>query len=163
MSKFTKQEWRDRAAKFLRVWRKTESAKHACKELGVSKAIFHRTLRHSKVFQKRKERNNTDGYTTNEYYWALRYAKKIKGVRLLGGRCIECGETNIFKLDFHHPDDNKETEIGDIRMNSWDIIKTEVVKCQLLCRNCHQVKHVSTEYYEKTKGLIEWLIKRMGE
>lgn len=32
----------------------------------------------------------------------LRYAKKLKSINYLGGKCKKCGESNISKLTFHH-------------------------------------------------------------
>jgi len=164
MSKYSEQEWRNRAAKFLRAWRKTRSPRKAQQELGVSRRVFYSALRYSNFFQKYRDNPKyriTKRYSRTEYLWALRYAKKLKGVRLLGGECVECGEDNFFKLDFHHPNSDKESEIGDIRAQSWSKIKKEVVKCQLLCRNCHQIKHIAVDNYEKLKDVIEVLIKKL--
>ena len=36
----------------------------------------------------------------------LRISKKIKSINLLGGKCKKCDENNIFKLCFHHKNEN---------------------------------------------------------
>lgn len=162
--KLNEQDRRNKAAKYLWVWRKTRSAKKALEELNVSDATFYRTLKYSKYFHKYREdpKNQINkNFTSTEYYWALRFAKKIKAIRLLGGKCIECGESNYFKLDFHHPNGDKEFNMGELRMKKWSSIESEISKCQLLCRNCHQMKHTDTDNYDKLKDLIEQIILRM--
>ena len=166
MAKYSEKEWRNRAAQFLRIWKKTRCAKKAIEELGTTQRIFYLTLQHSNKFLEYKNGGSknlfiTDGFSDNEYYWALRYAKKIKAVRLLGGKCIECSEDDFFKLDFHHPDNNKELSIANMRMKKWEAIKKEALKCELLCRNCHQLKHIKIDRYEKVKDKIEIIIKRL--
>jgi len=78
----------------------------------------------------------------------LKLAKKIKGIKLLGGKCKKCGDENIFHLSFHHPDDNKEFSIANKKNIRWSIIENEIKKCELLCENCHAEKH----YVEDNKG-----------
>ncbi|SRR6266403_2144988 len=72
----------------------------------------------------------------------LKYAKKIRAIELLGGCCIECGVDNIHKLCFHHINRNdKKFDISDKLGLKWNKIKDEVIKCELLCLNCHTEKH----------------------
>lgn len=73
-----------------------------------------------------------------DYAYVLFWAKKIKAINLLGGKCEMCGEDDIHKLCFHHKNPSeKEFEISDIKNFRWSIIKNEILKCQLLCNNCH--------------------------
>lgn len=44
----------------------------------------------------------------------LKFAKKIKCINILGGKCKNCGDDNIFHLTFHHLFD-KEFEISDVK------------------------------------------------
>jgi hypothetical protein len=54
---------------------------------------------------------------------------------------VECGETNILKLEFDHLND-KEFNISEgITMGfAWKRMEKEINKCQVLCANCHAVK-----------------------
>ena len=71
-----------------------------------------------------------------------RYAKKFKAITILGGKCEFCGENNFFKLEFHHLDsEKKEFNLNEIRGGRWSIIESEIKKCSLLCRNCHNEFH----------------------
>lgn len=56
----------------------------------------------------------------------------------LGGRCIACGETDGFKLEFDHIDPSKKQyQISRSRPNNWIGEKDNL---QLLCGNCHRIK-----------------------
>jgi len=75
--------------------------------------------------------------------WAKidRYAKKMKSIKILGGKC-KCGEDNFFKLEFHHLDsEQKEFNLNQIKNSRWSIIESELKKCILVCRNCHSEIH----------------------
>jgi hypothetical protein len=73
--------------------------------------------------------------------FCLRWAKKIMAINLLGGKCCECGNHDIFVLEFHHDNKDKESDIHGLNLKRWSIMKKEVLKCKLLCRNCHFQKH----------------------
>ena len=44
--------------------------------------------------------------------YLLRWAKKIKAISYLGGKCKKCGDNNIFHLSFHHTG-NKDKAIAE--------------------------------------------------
>lgn len=71
--------------------------------------------------------------------WAivLRWAKKLRAVNFLGGKCERCGETDIRVLDFHHHNNDKEFWFNQLKSYRWSRIENEMKKCILLCRNCH--------------------------
>jgi len=72
----------------------------------------------------------------------LRYAKKVKSINYLGGKCVNCNESNIFKITFHHLNKNeKEFEYGEYTGYKWSVIKKELDKCITLCQNCHKEFH----------------------
>jgi len=71
-----------------------------------------------------------------------RWAKKIKAIRILGGKCEKCGNCNVFVLDFHHKRIKKKIEIINAAINRhWGQVLSEIKKCKLLCRNCHMEAH----------------------
>lgn len=71
-----------------------------------------------------------------------RYRTKKRGVEYLGGKCVRCNWSgNIAAFEFHHIDNNKEFNIGSANNKSWDILKKELNKCELLCSNCHRIEH----------------------
>ena len=56
--------------------------------------------------------------------------------------CITCGESDIVVLDFDHRDrSTKRQEISNVLGSwSWELIKQEIEKCDVLCANCHRRK-----------------------
>jgi len=93
----------------------------------------------------------------------LIYAKKIKAINILGGKCKSCGESDMIKLCFHHTDmSDKEFEISKIKYNRWSLWEKEIKKCELLCNNCHVEFHLNNEItYRKLNKSIFLEYKKM--
>lgn len=72
-----------------------------------------------------------------------RHKGKQKAVDLLGNKCMRCGwKGNIVAFQFHHKDPStKLFEIGNCANKAWKTIVEEVLKCELLCANCHIIEH----------------------
>lgn len=65
-------------------------------------------------------------------------------VSYLGGKCLDCKtEYHHSVYDFHHIDpSHKESSISLLFQNgSISDIAKEVSKCELLCANCHRIRH----------------------
>lgn len=59
-----------------------------------------------------------------------------------GATCERCGFADIRCLQFHHPDDNKEFDVGgSANFYGVEKIMAEMKKCKLLCANCHIILH----------------------
>lgn len=68
--------------------------------------------------------------------WFEEYKKNLS--------CEICGENHPAVLDFHHKiSSTKESEIPFLVYNGYSLekIKREIVKCQVLCSNCHRKFH----------------------
>jgi hypothetical protein len=66
---------------------------------------------------------------------------KFKAHKYKGGKCEECGFKGLpASFDFHHIDPKtKSFSISsDPHTRSWEKLKEELDKCQLLCANCHR-------------------------
>lgn len=67
-------------------------------------------------------------------------------------QCKYCGETNPICLDFHHKTPTLKTE-GVSRMISTlcarSRIKAEIVKCDVICSNCHRKLHAGQILHPK--------------
>lgn len=62
---------------------------------------------------------------------------------MLGGKCSHCGyAVNLAALSFHHLG-GKDLELDTRSLSNRKIepILQEVVKCRLLCHNCHAEVH----------------------
>ena len=72
-----------------------------------------------------------------------RRAVKQKAVAYKGGKCEKCGYSkSIRSLVFHHLNpDEKDFGIASSNSTKWDIVKSELDKCIMLCANCHGEVH----------------------
>lgn len=89
--------------------------------------------------------------------YALIWAKRIRAINLLGGKCSKCGTDDIFTLSFNHRGEKKFKLSGDNLYRKWGVVKEEVRNCELLCMNCHQERHY------KTNGIKKRLLELKGE
>ena len=74
---------------------------------------------------------------------ALYKRNKQKCVDKLGGKCVECGSTELLQFDHINPLEKSFTITSNFHRKDLD---EELAKCQLLCWECHM---------EKTKN--DWL------
>lgn len=73
-----------------------------------------------------------------------RMRNKVLAVCYLGGECVECGfRGSPSSFAFHHRDsDTKEFALSTkFDRMSWEKLKAELDKCDLLCIRCHGEKH----------------------
>jgi hypothetical protein len=82
----------------------------------------------------------------NEYmrvYMAGRYEKRrSQAIEDLGGKCAECGSGDDLEIDHINPREksfNLAKAVG-FSKKRWD---EEVSKCQVLCHDCHKMKHAA--------------------
>lgn len=100
----------------------------------------------------------------SSYVVNWRRRTKIKLIEYKGGKCERCG---FFKptptcYDFHHKDPKeKEFRIGG-STKSWDKLKREVDKCELLCRNCHAEEHDKGYTQSRLESMDKYKIKMTG-
>ena len=73
--------------------------------------------------------------------YITKWAKKLKAVEFLGGKCTQCSCNDPRVLEFHHISDDKENIISNMSGGSWKKIQNEIDKCILLCSNCHRTEH----------------------
>lgn len=71
---------------------------------------------------------------------------KSKAIQYLGGQCSRCGiKSKILDIfAFHHTDPNTKIDTISNMINnrtSFDILRYELDKCDLLCLNCHAITH----------------------
>lgn len=57
------------------------------------------------------------------------------------GKCFDCGESNYVLLQFHHRDGKEKYTIGMYTRWSLGRLKEEIAKCDILCANCHIIRH----------------------
>lgn len=92
----------------------------------------------AKVSSKEEYNAYMKQYMDERYYRRQRYC-----IEKLGGKCVRCG--SVERLEFDHVDpNNKSFSIGSkLAGVSQSKLDEELDKCQLLCYDCHKVKHES--------------------
>lgn len=82
-----------------------------------------------------KKCHHSDGVTRSKQY-------KIDAINYKGGKCQICEYNHsAAALEFHHRDPNeKDFSFGSVN-RSFNSIKKELDKCDLLCSNCHRETH----------------------
>lgn len=69
------------------------------------------------------------------------YKKKAKMLEFLGGKCVKCDSTSNLEID-HIDWKEKKFTITNRTNLSWEKLKLELDKCQLLCEKCHDQKSI---------------------
>jgi hypothetical protein len=92
------------------------------------------------------------GYSKN----ILKWYKKVKAIKHLGGKCNICSDTDVRHLTFHHFNpDEKETTYWALSSQRWEHILEEINKCELLCHNCHNEYHYNLyKNYNSNKNIF---------
>lgn len=71
-----------------------------------------------------------------------RWKIKRQAVEYKGGKCLKCGYDRCLRaLQFHHRESDKKEFVISRGTYSWERIKIELDKCDLLCSNCHVELH----------------------
>lgn len=85
-------------------------------------------------------------FSNSDGQFILKWAKKVKAINLLGGKCQRCKSNNIFVLTFHHKDNgDKVDDMAYLLSMRWSRVIKELEKCELLCYNCHMELHSETK------------------
>lgn len=76
-----------------------------------------------------------------------RQTRKLQAIAYLGGSCCKCGYNKSPRaLSFHHKDPKtKSFGVSGNHCRSWEQVKKELDKCELLCANCHAELHETEE------------------
>jgi len=71
------------------------------------------------------------------------YNKKKKEDLKIGYSCLKCNDKRTYCLDFHHidPKTKKDTVSRLINNGAYKLVREEIKKCIVLCRNCHAEFH----------------------
>lgn len=69
--------------------------------------------------------------------------RKLRFVKMLGGKCSECGYgSNLAALAFHHLSGKEfKLDVRSLSNRKINPILKEIAKCRLLCHNCHAEIH----------------------
>lgn len=71
---------------------------------------------------------------------------KKRAAEYKGGKCERCGYYKCLRaLTFHHRDGKDFGIAAKGHTRSWERVKKELDKCDLLCHNCHMELHDEEE------------------
>lgn len=81
--------------------------------------------------------------------------RKLQAVEYKGGCCEKCSyDKSVKALCFHHLDGElKFNCVSQLYSYTWETLKKEIDKCQLLCLNCHAEQHEILYSRERTDRL----------
>ena len=63
---------------------------------------------------------------------------------LFGNQCHDCGDKHPqYVYEFHHinPKEKRFTIGGHNLNRKWEEVLLEATKCEMLCANCHKIRH----------------------
>lgn len=88
--------------------------------------------------------------------------RKRRCLAYLGSVCNHCGRTDVDVLTFHHKDPrtklfNIAEWISGIRRITFEEVKRELDKCEILCLNCHKRVHTN---HRELKEFIPYLTQQ---
>ena len=82
--------------------------------------------------------------------------RKLDAIEYKGCKCERCNlkveDSHYSVFEFHHLNPlEKDYDWTKLRLRTWNDIKTELDKCQLLCANCHRIVH-ALEFPEQSES-----------
>lgn len=77
--------------------------------------------------------------------------------------CVDCGETDIRKLEFDHRDRSTKTMAvtSMLGRRNWSVVQAEIAKCDVRCANCHRKRTAAQQAWkcrlaETATRYVEW-------
>jgi len=146
--------FRRHVAKLLLEWRSDRHIRRLCRKFKVCFGLLQKDLSFSKMY--RKFSQSRSGLKERESRFVLRFAKKLRVVNSMGGKCMECGSDDIFVLEFHHHQKDKDNIVSKLLESDISQAEKEAKKCVLLCANCHMREHSQVELFDKLRDIIKY-------
>lgn len=89
--------------------------------------------------------------------WQNKRRKEIKEYiyqYMSNNHCVDCGETDVRVLQCDHIRGEKKYNIFNIYKytTSWEKIKAEFLKCDVVCANCHFIRTAKQFNWYKGQG-----------
>ncbi|MEK7863493.1 MAG: hypothetical protein AAB295_09545, partial [Chloroflexota bacterium] len=93
----------------------------------------------AELAEHRRRKRNAKAY---RYQRKRRKVVKVELVSAHGGRCVDCGyAASVAALDFHHRVASEKDFAISAFGGSWQKLRAEAQKCDLVCATCHRLRH----------------------
>lgn len=67
--------------------------------------------------------------------------RRLSAIKLERG-CVDCGyNAHPAALEFDHVTGRKSAALSQISTPFWSVMASEMAKCEVVCANCHRVRH----------------------
>jgi len=121
------------------------------KECITCKDLFEETRKWQKYCGKRcRDRGTVRRESTRDFQ--KRRRDKLTIIKLEAG-CSNCGyNAHPSALDFNHVRGVKLFNISQDPKRAWDVILSEIAKCEVLCANCHRIHTYENQHWQKKRG-----------
>ena len=157
----TEEEFRDRR----NIPRRLKRDKAKALDTGLSLEDFRKLPPYRRVFgprsHKQPEQVKREKQKNNNLEYRLPFRLFVDSFKVP----CKCGESDPCALDFHHrnPKEKKFSISQAVRrMLSFEEIEQEVLKCDLLCANCHRKLHYSKELTVAPTSKNPATVRRVG-
>lgn len=93
-------------------------------------------------------------YLNRDHAYKVQIAKqtrnglKARAIEYKGGKCQRCGFTpsgpeQYPAIHIHHPFRDRVWTFATGTSRTWDMLRVELDRCELLCANCHAIEHAA--------------------
>jgi hypothetical protein len=123
----------------------------AAKELGVGYSTLRKYIKHYDIAHNSRLKKDGATFDRNVHIakkiTQFRRQRKLDSLEYRGGmKCSRCGFNEPIPdcYAFHHRDPSKkDPNWAKMKTNnsSWEVVKAELDKCDVLCHNCHSIVH----------------------
>lgn len=112
-------------------------------------AAYRKKYMHDVWYPKNKTKHIADNAAWNKQN-RMKKRLLLDEIKMREG-CLDCGyKEDAVALEFDHKDNEKNFSVGSTRMldQSWSKIEKEIEKCDVVCANCHRIRHMSKQRKE---------------
>jgi hypothetical protein len=106
------------------------------------------------LFAHRRRRRNAKTY---RYQKKRRRQLKAQLVALRGSQCAVCKYSGpAAAFDFHHRDPTFKRFAISTFYGPWNALLVEAEKCDMLCANCHRLRHAAEDVASKGGAVVDY-------
>jgi hypothetical protein len=94
---------------------------------------------------------------TYRYQKKRRRLLKAQLVTQRGSHCSDCSYSGpAAAFDFHHRDPAAKSFAIGTFSGPWEVLLSEAERCDMLCANCHRLRHAAEDVYSKGGAVVDF-------